>query len=98
MFFFDDPLSALDVNVGNHVFHNGIKTYLKNRTRIVVTHNLGYLKHFDRIIFMDKGEIVYDGNYEDIKEKEFYRGKLENNFLYLYIYIKIFCLVIKIKK
>lgn len=75
LYLFDDPLSALDVNVGNHVFMKALKGYLRNRTRVVITHSLGYLKHFDRIIFMDKGSIIYNGSYEDIQDKPFYIGK-----------------------
>lgn len=76
MFLFDDPLSALDVNVGNLVFHKGFKEFLKGRTRLIITHNLGYLKHFNRILFMDQGEIVYDGSYENIQTKPFYIGNI----------------------
>lgn len=74
MYLLDDPLSALDVNVGNHVFMKAFKGYLRNRTRVVITHSLGYLKHFDRIIFMEKGVILFDGSYEDIQDKPFYIG------------------------
>lgn len=72
LYLFDDPLSALDVNVGNWVFRKALKGFLQGRTRLVITHNLGYLKEFDRIVFMDKGRIVFDGTYEEILDKEFY--------------------------
>lgn len=72
LFLFDDPLSALDVNVGNWVFRKAFKGYLQGTTRLVITHNLGYLKDFDRIVFMDKGKILFDGSYEEILDKEFY--------------------------
>ena len=76
LYLFDDPISALDVNVGNHVFMKSFRGYLRNKTRIVITHSLGYLKYFDRIIFMDQGRILYDGSFDDLKEKEFYIGKV----------------------
>ena len=72
LYLFDDPLSALDVNVGNWVFRKALKGFLQGRTRLVITHNLGYLKEFDRIVFMDRGRIVFDGTYEEILDKEFY--------------------------
>jgi ABC-type multidrug transport system fused ATPase/permease subunit len=81
MYLLDDPISALDVNVGNHVFMKAFKGYLRNRTRLVITHSLGYLKHFDRIIFMEKGSIMYDGSYEGIQDKEFYIGIFLLNFI-----------------
>ena len=75
LYLLDDPLSALDVNVGNHVFMKALKGYLRDRTRIVITHSLGYLKHFDRVIFMDEGRIIYDGSFEGLQDKPFYIGR-----------------------
>ena len=47
----DDPLSALDVHVGEHVFENGIRKMLlkEGRTVILVTHKLQYLKYADKV-------------------------------------------------
>ena len=36
----DDPLSALDAHVGNHVFNNALKKQLRHKTVIFVTHQL----------------------------------------------------------
>ena len=36
----DDPLSAVDSHVGEHIFNHLILRFLKGRTRILVTHNL----------------------------------------------------------
>ena len=54
----DDPLSALDINVGDHVFKKGIQRSLEGKTRIVVTHNINILRNFDKIIIMNKGKII----------------------------------------
>lgn len=62
----DDPLSALDVNVGNQIFEGTLKQYLQDKTRVIITHNIAYLKYFDQIVFMDKGQIEFDGNYEEL--------------------------------
>ena len=40
IFLFDDPLSALDAEVGANVFKNCIKTLLHDKTRILVTHQV----------------------------------------------------------
>ena len=50
----DDPLSALDSEVGAAVFRNCIKGSLKGKTRILATHQLNVLPEVDRIILMDK--------------------------------------------
>ena len=36
----DDPLSAVDAHLGDHIFHKLIKGYLSNRTRILVTNQV----------------------------------------------------------
>ncbi len=58
MFIFDDPLSALDINVGEHVFKKGLVKYLKGKTRIMVTHNINIMSSFDKIIMMEDGKII----------------------------------------
>lgn len=75
--FMDDPLSALDINVGDFVFRNCINGYLKQKTRVVITHNIAYLKQFDKIIFMDKGEIVKFGTYNEIKELDHFKELIQ---------------------
>ena len=55
LFFFlskDDPLSALDVHVGAHVFQRAIiEMLLKKRiTVILVTHQLQFLQQADQVL------------------------------------------------
>ncbi|XP_072323664.1 ATP-binding cassette sub-family C member 9-like isoform X2 [Scyliorhinus torazame] len=67
----DDPLSALDVHVGSHVFHQGIMGMLKkeNRTAVFVTHKLEYAEEADYIIVMQDGKIEIQGTYEHISKQ-----------------------------
>lgn len=53
IYLFDDPLSAVDTHVGNHLFEECIMSYLKNKTRVLVTHQLQFLKKADLIIVMN---------------------------------------------
>lgn len=41
----------------------------KDRTLIVITHRLEYLKHYDRVVLMEAGEIVDQGSYEELMTK-----------------------------
>jgi ABC-type multidrug transport system fused ATPase/permease subunit len=53
IYFLDDPLSALDAELGSAVFHDYIEDALQGRTRVLVTHQLGVLTNVDRVIIME---------------------------------------------
>ena len=72
IYLFDDPISALDANVGKKIMKNCIVKYLKGKTRVVVTHALSYLKYMDRIIYMKSGKIEWSGNYEEVQSQPFF--------------------------
>ena len=63
---FDEPTSALDPEMISEVLD--VITDLANdgMTMVVVTHEMGFAKKVaDRIIFMDEGNIVEEGNPEN---------------------------------
>ena len=72
IYLFDDPISALDANIGKKVMNDLIIDYLKNKTRIIVTHALQYLQYMDRIIYMKNGRIEWSGSYQEILNQEFF--------------------------
>ena len=72
IYLFDDPISALDTNVGEKIMTDCIIRYLDGKTRIVVTHALHYLKYMDRIIYMKSGRIEWVGFYDEVKNQPFY--------------------------
>ena len=72
IYLFDDPISALDANIGKKIMKELIINYLKGKTRVIVTHALQYLKYMDRIIYMKNGRIEWVGNFEEIQEQEFF--------------------------
>ena len=53
----DDPLSAVDAHVGRHIFDNAICGLLKDKCRILATHQLHVLSRCDRIVWMQDGRI-----------------------------------------
>ena len=65
----DDPLSAVDANVGHHILQNCLLNGpLATRTRILVTHHLDVLSKADMVIVMDRderniGRVVQQGSY-----------------------------------
>lgn len=66
---FDEPTSALDPEITGEVLNVMKKLVARNTTMIVVTHEINFAKEAsDRIIFMDNGKIVEQGNPKIILE------------------------------
>lgn len=53
IYLLDDPLSAVDAHVGRQLFDECIGGYLRHTTRVLVTHQLHYLKAADYIIILN---------------------------------------------
>ncbi|KAK0161584.1 hypothetical protein PV327_010040 [Microctonus hyperodae] len=66
IYMFDDPLSAVDTHVGKHLFEECLQRYLSDKTRILVTHQLQYIKGVDGIIVVEHGNIRQFTNYLDL--------------------------------
>ncbi|KAJ3309498.1 Multidrug resistance-associated protein 1 [Boothiomyces sp. JEL0838] len=64
----DDPISALDAQVGRKVFTDAIKGFLKDKTVILVTHQLHFLPELDHIITLDKGKVAEQGTFKKLME------------------------------
>ncbi|CAK9794749.1 ATP-binding cassette sub-family C member 4 [Anthophora plagiata] len=69
IYLLDDPLSAVDTHVGKHLFNECIKHYLQNKTRILVTHQIQYLKNCDYIIVLNNGAIECEGTFVELQSK-----------------------------
>uniref|UniRef100_A0A8C7DPB0 Cystic fibrosis transmembrane conductance regulator n=1 Tax=Oncorhynchus kisutch TaxID=8019 RepID=A0A8C7DPB0_ONCKI len=62
IYLLDDPLSAVDAEVGRHLFEQCICGILKNKPRILVTHQLQYLQAANQILVLKEvGEMCYHG-------------------------------------
>jgi ATP-binding cassette subfamily C (CFTR/MRP) protein 1 len=62
----DDPLSAVDASVGRHIMDNAICGLLKDRCRIIATHQLHIIHRCDRVIYLDGGRVIADGTFDDL--------------------------------
>ncbi|XP_036977816.1 ATP-binding cassette sub-family C member 9 isoform X2 [Acanthopagrus latus] len=67
--FLDDPFSALDIHLSDHLMQEGILKFLQDdkRTVVLVTHKLQYLIHADWIIAMKDGSVLREGTLKDIQ-------------------------------
>ena len=76
---FDDTFSALDNRTEQHVLNN-VKELTKNKTCIIVSNRISDIKDCDKIIVLEQGEIVEQGNHQTLLQKdgkyqEFYQNQ-----------------------
>jgi ABC-type multidrug transport system fused ATPase/permease subunit len=75
----DDPLSAVDAHVGRHIFDNAILGLLRDKCRILATHQLWVLNRCDRIIWMEGGKIQAVDTFDNLmKDSEGFRQLMES--------------------
>uniref|UniRef100_A0A6Q2YCT4 Multidrug resistance-associated protein 4 n=1 Tax=Esox lucius TaxID=8010 RepID=A0A6Q2YCT4_ESOLU len=67
IYLLDDPLSAVDAEVGKHLFEQCICGLLRDKPRILVTHQLQYLKAADQILVMKEGHMVARGTFAELQ-------------------------------
>ncbi|KAI5077529.1 hypothetical protein GOP47_0007921 [Adiantum capillus-veneris] len=66
IYLLDDPFSAVDAHTSSHLFHECVLGALKDKTVVLVTHQMEYLPFVDTILVMQDGEIKQAGNYNDL--------------------------------
>ncbi|KAI1344554.1 P-loop containing nucleoside triphosphate hydrolase protein [Xylariaceae sp. FL0016] len=71
----DDPLSAVDANVGRKIMDEALCGQMTYRTRVMATHHLHLLPRADRIVWLDQGEIRAIDTYANLiaRDAEFAR-------------------------
>lgn len=73
----DEATSALDAE-SEKLVQEAIENLMENRTVILIAHRLATVKKADRIIVIDKGEIVEQGKHEQLLSQEGVYSRLHN--------------------
>lgn len=71
----DEATSALDTESEQHV-QAALDELMKNRTTIVIAHRLSTIENADRILVMEKGEIVETGRHAELLKLNAHYAKL----------------------
>ena len=69
LYLLDDPLSAVDIKVSQHIFEKCIKGLLSNKTRVLTSHQEQHMKQADKIIVLYKGRVLANGGFSELQEK-----------------------------
>jgi len=65
----DEATSALDTESERHI-QDALQTLQQNRTSIVIAHRLSTIENADKIIVMEQGKIVEQGNHNTLLEND----------------------------
>lgn len=68
VFLLDNPLSAVDRKVSDHIFTTCICGLLSDKARILVSHNEVHMEVADRVIVLCNGAILGQGSFQEVKE------------------------------
>lgn len=74
----DDSFSAVDTNTEEEILSN-LKSFMKGRTSIIISHRVSTVKDADKIVVLDKGKIAESGTHARL---------IELNGIYADIYYK----------
>ncbi|MFT8736910.1 MAG: ABC transporter transmembrane domain-containing protein [Zymomonas mobilis] len=64
----DEATSALDAE-SEQAVQQALEKLMKGRSSIIIAHRLATVRHADRIIVMDKGQIVEEGNHDQLTKQ-----------------------------
>ncbi|XUY36693.1 p-glycoprotein e [Leishmania panamensis] len=59
----DDPLSALDAQVGERVMRECVCGALAGKTRVLATHHVSAAAYADLVVLLEEGRVAFQGSY-----------------------------------
>lgn len=68
IYLLDDVFSAVDAHTGSEIFKECVRGALKNKTILLVTHQVDFLHNIDLIMVMRDGIVVQSGKYNELLE------------------------------
>ena len=77
IYLFDDPISSVDPINSESIFKSVLLDYLKDKTRILIKHEMGNIELFSKIIYLKGGKIQFCGNYKELINSNIYQTLLD---------------------
>ncbi|CAH3108598.1 unnamed protein product [Pocillopora meandrina] len=69
IYLLDDPLSAVDVEVGQHIFTKCVKDLLGNKIVLLASHQQQHMENADEVIVLYKGHVLDKGRFTELHDK-----------------------------
>ena len=66
VYLLDDPMSAVDAHVAAHIYKKCIRGVLRNKTVILCTHHVQYLREANSVVHLENGFIASVGSPESV--------------------------------
>lgn len=66
---FDDCLSAVDTETEEKILAN-LKPLMKGKTTVIISHRVSSVRHCDKIIVLEDGAVLEQGNHDELLEKK----------------------------
>ena len=79
IYLLDDPLSAVDPNVANHIFNKALKGKLKNKAVVLVTHQIQFALKADKVLVLDSGASLFYGSPKELDNMDFIKSHIEES-------------------
>ena len=74
----DEATSALDTDSERHI-QAALEELMKDRTTFVIAHRLSTVEKADRILVMEEGQIIEQGNHSQLLEQQGRYAQLYDN-------------------
>jgi subfamily B ATP-binding cassette protein HlyB/CyaB len=75
---FDEATSALDYE-SEHIIQQNMARICKGRTVFIIAHRLSTVRHANRIMVIEKGQIVEQGNHRELLQLDGYYARLHSH-------------------
>ena len=79
IFILDEATASVDP-LTETLIQEGLDAIMKGRTSIVIAHRLSTVRHADRIIVLKKGQIIEEGNHEELLRRGGHYAELYNTY------------------
>ena len=69
VYLLDDPLSAVDAKVSEHIFNECICNLLQGKIKILVTYAEKHMRAADQVVVLHKGSVLGKGSFHELQDK-----------------------------